>query len=301
MDNNLISYEISTPRGVFQTQPTQNFGFWSDKFAEEVYLPFHFFPGDPALGQAQRRDGRGNEFSVTPNAPGAKTLLVQALQTRNLYRIGIALHTFADTWAHQNFTGLREDWNTLDPRSVLPPVGHAQATRNPDVYEKIWEDRRLKAPVISNRERFRAAAGKIYRYLCTYNRRDFTQEEVVLEEWESLMASAKSGEDTTSRMAEFIIQYRMTPYDRLRWIKEAVLDLPGSPLQDEDLFQGFDKVLWLADELLYKKKFLKKEVLMGKDTVEHSHFYQWQTAAEQHRKTAQSLLDQTHPGWRSRV
>lgn len=305
VDNNLITYEITIPNPggkgeLFVTEPTQNFGFWSDRFAEEVYIPFHFFPGVSQEAALLRRDGREWEFVVTPNSPGAKEILVQALKSRDLFRIGIALHTFADTWAHQNFSGLREQGNVTDPSSALPPVGHAQVFRNPDVYDLVWNDSRLKVPMISNRERFREAAVKIYRYLCTFRGRDFQDEDQVIRRWEELFSSAREGSPTEERMADFIIEGHMTPYDRKAWLEEAVL--PGTlPWQDETLFQGFDKVLWLADELLYKKNFLKKERLQAREYFQQSRFYRWQRAAGDQRTAAQVWLDKYRPGWRERI
>ena len=47
-----------------------------------------------------------------------KKLLIEGLKTRNLYRVGIAIHTYTDSWAHQNFSGLDEEWNTTESSSL---------------------------------------------------------------------------------------------------------------------------------------------------------------------------------------
>ncbi len=300
VDNNLITYEISTPQGSYLTQPTQNFGFWDDRFALEVYIPFHFFPGDGDTLPSPRKDGKTQEFSVTPGSLGAKHVLITALKSRNLYQIGIALHTFADTWAHQNFTGLREIWNESEPNSAIPPVGHAQSLRNPDRFDQVWTDRRLISSLVSNRERFREAAKKIYRYLCTYQKKDFVDEDWILDEWENLFKTARAGDDTESRMADFIITCEMPHYNRKLWIEQAVV--PGSVhWEDESLFKGFDKVMWLADELLYKKNFLKRDTLKGREDFYTTPYFHWQEASKVHRKTAQDWLDLHRQGWREKV
>jgi hypothetical protein len=91
-----------------------------------VYVPFHFLPGDTN----QPINGQHSRYSTTPDSPNARNLLRAALATNNPYRVGIAVHTFSDTWSHQNFTGYEEDWNSVfhwrNPfRALAPNIGHA--------------------------------------------------------------------------------------------------------------------------------------------------------------------------------
>ena len=119
----------------------------------------------PTISQLHARIGelvraKGYEQRITDN-------ITAALKTRNLFRIGIALHTYADSWAHQNFSGLLEDWNSVEKRSPVPAIGHAQAFRKPDDPGLMWSDPRL-VPAnahIVNRDRVLAAARMIYKYL----------------------------------------------------------------------------------------------------------------------------------------
>ena len=133
-------------------------------------LPLH--PRRPGPASRERVDGAASRWTVTPDSPLAKELLVAALKTGDDFRIGIALHTYADTWAHQHFSGRVEQGNVVDPSSPLPPAGHLQALRAPDDAAGRWTDARLVPELsrVDNAARFRAAARKIYRYLRTFLR-----------------------------------------------------------------------------------------------------------------------------------
>ncbi|MBF0286233.1 MAG: hypothetical protein HQM14_00330 [SAR324 cluster bacterium] len=127
-----------------------------------VYVPFHFLPGDDNVEIKRRK----NPLSTTPNSKNAKHLLRAALDTENPYQIGIALHTYADTWSHQNFTGLQEEWNSVYPwydvfKSMVPNIGHAEAGHMPDVISEEWTDHRF-GQKINNRHRALAATAAIY-------------------------------------------------------------------------------------------------------------------------------------------
>jgi len=130
-----------------------------------VYVPFHFLPGDNNI----EIDGKKNKLSTTPNSRNAKALLASALKSDNPYKLGIALHTYADTWSHQNFTGLHEAWNSVYPwynvfKSVAPNIGHAEAGHSPDVISDTWTDHRLDER-INNQKRAFEATGEIYKAL----------------------------------------------------------------------------------------------------------------------------------------
>ena len=94
-----------------------------------IYPVFHFVPGEPDLPAARRTDGKMHILNTTPNGGMAGEWLDEALKVTSetrLYRIGIATHAYADTWAHQNFVGWYDHFNNiaLDPK---PDIGHADA------------------------------------------------------------------------------------------------------------------------------------------------------------------------------
>ena len=207
IDHNIITYAIDTGRETYRTIPTQNYGFWDQAFPKEVYIPFHFFPGDPDHPACARADGKVNPLNCTPNSPLLKELLISGLRSKDLYRIGIALHTYADSWAHQNFSGALEDWNALEQRSLVPSIGHAHALKKPDVLDLMWKDPRLPGDrrTVSNRARFFRAARQIYKYLRTYNRLGFGDLDLVMWELERIVGSTEGRKAMEERVADFVI------------------------------------------------------------------------------------------------
>jgi hypothetical protein len=297
LDNALVQYAVQTENGVYETLATHHFGFWDKSREWSVWIPFHFFPAGPeaaAAGAARRRDGLSNPLNVAPNSARVKQLLVEALRSRNLHRVGIALHTYADSWAHQDFSGKSEEWNRIDPNSPLPPIGHTQKLRDPDGSGKSWTDPRLRPPFaeISNRTRVLAAAGRIYRYLATYNRRSFADEELVVHNLERILGppGAKSKEERTN---DFIIECSMPEYRRTDWRQEA-FEGEGARLDPgfgNGEFDGtVDKLLWLKDELLHRTKLVKKQPVRGKPAFEKSNLYRWDLAAREQLESARLIL-----------
>ncbi len=287
IDSNIISYKINTEKGQYDTLVTQNYGWWNDSFPLKVYIPFHFFPGDIDYPGSKRKDGKSNKMNCTPGSKNVKKLLISALKTRNLYRVGIGLHTYADSWAHQNFSGLLEDWNKIEENTLIPSIGHAHAVSNPDKFGEEWEDPRLSrgSKFIINRHRFLKAASKIYKYLCTYNKKSFDNIDIVMDEL-SEITKFKSQEERTM---DLIIECNILKYNRKQWLSEAVY-LDEQPDQDE-LFKGYDKLLWLKDQALHKTNILAKEPLSAKENFFASHFYKWQCAAREHLKKALQILN----------
>lgn len=289
VDHNIISYSIKTESGIYNTFPTQNYGFWDPSFPREMYIPFHFFPGDPGYGKAKRKDGKKNDLNCTPNGPQVKELLVSALKTRNLYRVGIGLHTYADSWAHQNFSGQLEEWNRIEHRSLIPSIGHAQALTKPDNPGLIWRDPRLdhEFEEVVNRDRLLAAARMIYKYLCTYNHRDFDDSEVV--EWKlSELIGAPGRKTGDERIADIVIEEGIEKYHRSDWLK-AAFHLTEDPGHSQ-LFAGYDKLLWLKDAVLYRSSIVERTPVQASPLFYESDFYKWLESAREHLAGAKSIL-----------
>ncbi|MBN2534969.1 MAG: hypothetical protein JXB88_18955 [Spirochaetales bacterium] len=290
VDNNLISRQIKTENTVYETIPTQNYGWWDDYNLKNVFIPFHFFPGDMDYPGARRRDGKTNKFNCSPGSSRVKQLLITALKTLDPYRIGIALHTYADSWAHQNFSGMDEDWNTTDPSSFIPHIGHAQMMKKPDDFRGTWEDMRLVDNKISNSERFLKAARMIYKYLRTHNRFGFDDHDVVIEKikWVSGIDNHLPS-STQDRIFSYIIDENILKYDKYEWYREAVYD-NDIDYDDADGLVGYDKILWLKDALLYKTQLSQRPVLKARDGFFDTHYYRWNEAAKAHLNTAKTIL-----------
>lgn len=118
----------------------------------KIYLPFHFLP--PFFAE---RYSRGSyPYCVQADSPLANEWLDTLIAankspydaaTQQLARIalGLALHTFADGWAHEGFSGRRNSFeNNLKyyritgsgedmERNWFPNLGHAEARHYPDL------------------------------------------------------------------------------------------------------------------------------------------------------------------------
>ncbi|MBN1695925.1 MAG: hypothetical protein JW881_00305 [Spirochaetales bacterium] len=291
-DNNLIGRRIRVNGSIYETIPTQNYGWWDDYYPKNVYIPFHFFPGDPEYPGCRRKDGKRNHLNTTPGSSRVKELLVAGLKTRNLYRVGIAVHTYADSWAHQNFSGADEAWNLVDPQSIIPHIGHAQVLGKPDGLTGRWTDARLEGDLaaVDNTDRFLKAAKQIYKYLRTYNHLSFEDHDVVIEKvkWVSGIES-RLPSYMESRIYSYIIDENIQKYDKYEWYREAVFD-DEVVLDDANGFVGYDKLLWAKDAFLHGTKTSGKPALTAKAGFQDSHYYRWNEAAKEHLATARQLL-----------
>lgn len=272
----------------YRTDKTQDYVFWDEDVFRNIYLPFHFIPGDSAKAAEAREDGLVDPWITTPDSPLARELLIRALRTANQHRIGIALHAYADTWAHQNFSGRLGEANDLGQRSPLPPAGHLQALGSPDQATELWRDPRLRNPEVDNRERFLAAAKMIYRFLRTSLRLDFSDEELVLGELGEIWSRREL--DDRSRAIDFSIRYDIEPWNPSVWLAGAGIQ------EDEDAEERprhYDKLRWLGNEIA--RRAGRRDGMRRVDTggrFEGSELHAWSEAAKAHRAEALSLIDE---------
>ena len=75
-----------------------------------VWAPFHFLPG----GEGETLDDKA---VCRPNSVIAQEMVRRGLSKRTaenaLHTLGITLHVYVDTWAHQGFAGIRSDKNLI--------------------------------------------------------------------------------------------------------------------------------------------------------------------------------------------
>jgi len=88
-----------------------------------TWLPFHFLPGNDGLPAGQNPPGTFVEKLVcTPDSPIARDMIASCAATINepsgIYRLGITMHVYADTFAHQGFAGLLNDTNKVTDVAV---------------------------------------------------------------------------------------------------------------------------------------------------------------------------------------
>jgi len=75
-----------------------------------VWVPFHFLPG-----------GEGESFEqksiCRPDSKIARAMVQRAIDSRKgdnaLHRLGVTLHVYVDTWAHQGFSGTMSQHNNI--------------------------------------------------------------------------------------------------------------------------------------------------------------------------------------------
>lgn len=156
-----------------------------------IWVPFHFLPGNLGVEFYERM--------VTRSGSTVAQMLLDDLLSSNpkpylLHRLGVFLHSFADTWSHQNFLGLiRENMNDVSKLSVkdlskptfkaflgnlkgqileyaAPKLGHAQAGTIPDEPFREWkyENYLHKRFDVSNVERCLAAAQNCFQVLIKF-------------------------------------------------------------------------------------------------------------------------------------
>lgn len=81
-----------------------------------VWIPFHFLPGNGGLPAGQDPNGNFiNKLICRPNSYVAQEMVRECIEQRHrpygLHRLGITMHVYVDTWAHQGFAGVNHRVN----------------------------------------------------------------------------------------------------------------------------------------------------------------------------------------------
>jgi uncharacterized protein DUF6765 len=173
VDDNHIRYRVTgAASGEYQNYVSQTMNILKPtQQLLRIYPIFHFIPGDPSAFSAKRVDGLEDGWVTTPDSSVAGKMIDSALLSGDLYRIGVAAHGYGDTWAHQNFLGRRDPFNSLPGgglASGVLSVGHGDAGHQPDHPALVWQDARLVARDVDNRARFLDAAEALFRRLATH-------------------------------------------------------------------------------------------------------------------------------------
>ena len=112
------------------------------------WIPFHFLPGnktDDPLFEGEKPFVQ--KLICQPNSEVAQLMIKKMLQKKgkpySLYQLGITMHVYADTWAHQKFCGISHKVNSvkeiLDYDDGTHHTGHN--TRIAKYFKKKWWER----------------------------------------------------------------------------------------------------------------------------------------------------------------
>jgi len=283
-DDNQYHYYVNYPDGghfLNEISQTMDITKPSPK-RQKIYPLFHFVPGGTEAEETCCIECDQKKCFVTiPNSENANMLLKDALQSGDLYRVGIAIHAFADTWAHQNFLGMKHGANGRNQIDIIPNIGHADFFHEPDKIHNEWKDPRLgeEASIVNNDDRLIAAAKHIFIHLFRLKNPgsddNMAAEEFVELNLEKQLKDAMDesywiGSDSRARISAYqkisaelgLDEYQ---YDSNQWRYEAVA-------KREVELDHFDKY-WAKDNFLV------------------SDWYKFQMAVKAHRDDA---LDKFH-------
>jgi hypothetical protein len=286
-DNNDYPYEIvddDFPYENFISQ-TMNITKPRDELLR-IHPYFHFFPGtkrEIVNNSYPRKDGKLHLLNTIPNNMNVKRLFAKSLKSADLYRIGIATHTYADTFCHQNFVGFKESFNDMEGllEKIIPSVGHADAKYQPDIPGLVWFDKRHVSSHVEvrNKDRILEAAENIFQFYCDnctkISNIEKNKQKLVSELSEAI--GEISGED--KREEERKKDYR----DILKSITKGA-------------FKDYDEDTWLDEAVSYRPK----AETIGTSQVENEYFwkpgfkgsnwFKFQEAVKFNQKLAESIL-----------
>ncbi len=240
----------------------------------DIWMPFHFLPGN---GGNPKGDTTGisrfiQRLVAKPNSPVALDMIEEAIRQAGkpygLHRFGVALHVYADTWAHQGFAGIIHEINEVeDPKEtteqedmnwwdrivdevksgvndilddVAPPIGHGRALMLPDLPYISWsyKDGTGEEHSRSNWECFRAAAEHIFEAMTRYLKAVKPQRQLHplsrnnLDRLENIFKTAK---------------YECGEKRHRAWleaIKNGTFQLAGQPLADTVIYEATGRNSW---------------------------------------------------------
>ncbi|MCF8243220.1 MAG: hypothetical protein K9J16_17725 [Melioribacteraceae bacterium] len=262
-----------------------------------IYPIFHFIPGDPLSPTTYRADGKLHWLNTTPNSENAQRIFNAALGTNNIYRIGIAIHSYADTWAHQNFIGYYDSFNSMSGilETGIPDIGHADAQHNPDWPGLVWKDKRLLGNLkrVSNKNRFIEAATTIMESLWYHNSKEPDELEENKNELIKDLGTAIAERDQTNDLQDERIE---------RYIKLSETSNYG----DETL-KKYDEEEWFDETVNENVRGLRDksdmyvsrwdpftDVYTWKDPANYqsTNWYKFQEAVKSHQNDAEEILKQ---------
>lgn len=299
VDDNDVLFEIDKDKAsCFRNYISQTMNILKPKAnLLRIYPLFHFIPGDPQVETAWRKDGKMHWLNTTPNSANANAILDAAVSTRDLFRIGVASHSYVDTWAHQNFVGYYDSFNAMKGplEACSPDIGHADAGHNPDWPALVWKDERMLAERVDNRARFLEAAEHLLAKLSRCVDAQIGEDEIIRRQVE-----LRSDLDTA------IGQRDQSNRDQTVRI-ERYKELAANKQYGEVPLPAYDGELWLDDALNEEVRGLKDwsdsllaridpltDIYTWKNsaTYKQTNWYRFQQAVIDHQNTAWNILSE---------
>jgi hypothetical protein len=189
VDNATESELLQINGTCFEPVRTAHLGLLSFDWSiqRNVFIPFHFLPH--TMGALKK-----GELDTKADSLFARKLLDIAkndFSSRRLLKIGIALHTYEDTWSHEPFSGRNHHENDCDKVSIMNKgffqiikefkynaldiianrlkvdIGHLKVGYLPDIPFVSWKCFVGGAMHLFSASRYVTAAKCIYDYLCS--------------------------------------------------------------------------------------------------------------------------------------
>jgi len=194
-DNQAVYNRISSAHKMLDirnTKPLAN---------HQVWLTFHFLPGNAGLPASEDYTGKFiNKIVCRADSPVAQDMLRHVInqqdQAYSLHQLGVAMHVYADSWAHQGFAGVMHPVNEVEDATetgnsnvfgnslrsflydvldnAIPPLGHGRAATFPDMPFLSWTYLNGKGESVSrnNTDDFCKAADQMCRAMQRYRAKD---------------------------------------------------------------------------------------------------------------------------------
>ncbi len=190
-DNKALYNRISSAHKILDIRNTRALA------NHQVWIPFHFLPGNGGKGMGKNPKGKFiNKIVCIPDSPVAQNMVENAIINQNrpysLHLLGIVMHAYADTWAHQGFAGVIHPVNEVEKArdtgnsgvfnnsltrilhdfldDAIPPLGHGRALIFPDLPFLSWEYKNGNNELITrnNTDIFCDAANGIFKTMGRY-------------------------------------------------------------------------------------------------------------------------------------
>ncbi|NLI91253.1 MAG: hypothetical protein GX434_03355 [Peptococcaceae bacterium] len=269
-----------------------------------IYPLFHFIPGNAMSATARRKDGKLHLLNTTPDSDNAKNILSSALRSGNVYRMGIACHAYADTWAHQNFIGYYDVCNAMDGlmQKPKPNIGHADAGHSPDEVNHSWPDERLISTLTprNNNEIFLSAAGRMFeelkRFCCPHcQQQSIEQEKALLLGDLKIIMGLVDPDERIQNYCEIAQREeyggeKLERYDNEKWIDEAVKENVRSLKMKTA--KGIFRIvnIYLTDRISPLRNIYTWK---NNNDYQNSNWYKFQEAVKEHQKESWRILYDT--------